>query len=446
MTHIALRHRNLRPPRETSRRSGVRRVATVAAVPLALGAALLAPAVPAYAQSAPLSRVVSENPVDYTPHVLNGKVQAIAPVGSSMVVGGQFTTIRDSGSSLQISQPNLFAFDAATGRIVKTFHPTVDGIVETAVAGPTAGTVIIGGSFTKVNGVSHRGLAMLRVSDGSLVTSFTATTNGTVYKALVRGSRLIVGGEFSTIAGAGRERLAVLDASTGKIDSAFDVPVAGNRKPDVQPKTLVFEMDATSDGHYLVILGNFLTVGGASHNQVAIVDLFTNRVTPWASSRTAAACSKTVAFFFTDVEIAPTNDWFALSARGAYSRGQLCDTASRWRLSPTTTSAAPVWVNYTGGDSLWSIAVTPAAVYVGGHQRWLDNPDCNNCAGPGAVSREGIAAIDPGSGKAMSWNPGRSRGVGVQELVATSRGLYEGCDTDRLGGEYHARIGMFPAA
>jgi hypothetical protein len=402
-------------------------------------------AAPAQAQSAALTKVVSQNPVDTTPHVLDGKVQAIAPVGSSMVVGGAFNTIRDANTSAQIAQPNLFAFDASTGRIVKTFHPSVDGSVETAVAGPVAGTVIIGGTFSKVNGASRRGLAMLRLSDGSLVTSFTATANGNVNKVLVRGNRLIVGGEFTTIAGGSRERLAVLNATTGALDTGFNVPVEGNRKPDVQPKTLVFEMDATSDGHYLVILGNFLTVGGASHNQVAIIDLFTDHVTPWASSRTSAACSSTVAFFFTDVEIAPSNDWFALSARGAYSRGQLCDTASRWRLEPGTTNAGPVWVNYTGGDSLWSIAVTPAAVYVGGHQRWLDNPDCNNCEGPGAVSRPGISAIDPSSGKALSWNPTRSRGVGVQELVATSRGLYEGCDTTQLGHEYHARIGMFPA-
>lgn len=406
---------------------------------------LVAAALPAAAQSAGLTSVVSENPVDYTPHVLDGKVQAIAPVGSAMVVGGDFTTIREATSSAQIAQADLFAFDAATGRIVKTFHPTVDGPVETAVAGPVAGTVIIGGDFRKVNGVSQRGLAMLRLSDGSLVTSFNATTNGVVNKVLVRGNRLIVGGEFTTIAGASRARLAVLDATTGKVDSSFNVPVEGNRKPTVNPKTLVFEMDATSDGHYLVILGNFTQVGGANHNQVAVIDLSQNKVTPWASNRTSSTCGATVAFFFTDVEIAPSNDWFALTARGGYSRSGLCDTATRWRLQPSTTNASPVWINYTGGDSLWSVAVTPAAVYVGGHNRWLDNPDCNNCEGPGAVSREGIGAIDPQSGKALSWNPTRTRGVGVQELVATSRGLYEGCDTDRLGHEYHGRLGMFPA-
>jgi hypothetical protein len=34
--------------------------------------------------------------------------------------------------------------------------------------------------------------------------------------------------------------------------------------------------------------------------------------------------------------------------------------------------------------------------------------------------------------------------VGVRVFVVTPRGLLVGSDTDRLGQEYHGRIGMFP--
>jgi len=92
------------------------------------------------------------------------------------------------------------------------------------------------------------------------------------------------------------------------------------------------------------------------------------------------------------------------------------------------------------------VAVTGAAVYVGGHQRYLDNPYGSDTkgAGPGAVSRVGIGAISPVTGKALPWNPTRSRGVGVRAFVATPNGLLVGSDTDQLGKEYHGRIGMFP--
>jgi hypothetical protein len=36
--------------------------------------------------------------------------------------------------------------------------------------------------------------------------------------------------------------------------------------------------------------------------------------------------------------------------------------------------------------------------------------------------------------------------VGVFALVSTSQGLWVGSDTEQLGGEFHARLGMFPVA
>jgi hypothetical protein len=405
-------------------------------------------AVPATAVSAPLTRVVSANPVDVTPHALDGTVRAIAEVGGTVVVGGSFTQVRNAANTATITRSHLMAYDASTGRILTSFAPSLDGTVETVVAAPEPGAVIVGGSFRTVNGKAQRGLVKLSLTDGSRVTAFSAVTNNAVNKVLLRGNRLLVGGEFTTIGGVSRQRLASVNAVTGAVTTGFDLPVAGSRKPDVQPHAFVWEMDATTDGRYLVVLGNFLTVAGASRNQVAVIDLQSNSLTPWQSPRTAYACGASVSFFFTDVEIAPTNDWFALSARGGYASPAstgLCDTVSRWELTPNSTSAQPTWVNYTGGDTLWSVAVTPAAVYVGGHQRWLNNPYCSNCAGPNAVSREGVGAVSPVDGSALAWNPGRARGVGAQELVATSRGLYIGSDTTRLAQEFHGRLGLFPA-
>jgi len=92
------------------------------------------------------------------------------------------------------------------------------------------------------------------------------------------------------------------------------------------------------------------------------------------------------------------------------------------------------------------VAVTGTAVYVGGHQRWQNNPYGEDVQGPGAVDREGIAALDPVNGVPLSWNPGRHRGVAAYALLATSQGLWIGSDTELIAGERRSRVALMPLA
>ncbi|MEO8330617.1 MAG: hypothetical protein ABI586_11465, partial [Candidatus Nanopelagicales bacterium] len=399
----------------------------------------------AFSMSAPLMQVVSDDPVDNTPNVLNGTVYAIAEIGNRVVVAGSFTKVQRAGSSVTRHFTNIFAYNPNNGKIDRHFKPVLDGDVDTVVGSPTGTEVIVGGYFATVNGTPRRGLVELSLADGSRVQSFVGKANGAVHKALVRGNKLIIGGRFTKVNDVDHLGLAVLDATTGELDNSFNIQIAGSRKPAIQPKPLVEEMDATADGSRLIIVGNFLTVGGDDHQQAAMINLLTNTVMPWHSDRFNNECGSSISHFLADVEIDPTGTFFAMVSRGGYSADGLCDTVTRWEMHGQDTNADPTWKNYTGGDTLWSVAVTPAAVYIAGHPRWLDNFGCNNEACPGSVEREGIAAVDPDDGSVLAWNPGRSRGVGAQELVATARGLYVGSDTDRLGGEFHARLGMFPS-
>src|SRR3954468_16499884 len=134
-------------------------------------AILLVPTGIAAAGTVRHSSVVSANPVDTTPHVLDGIVNALALVGNTAVGGGSFSEVRDAGSTTVLERDNLFAYNLATGRILTGFKPYLDRPVQALAAG-TGGTVYAGGSFTMIDESYAPGLALLRLSDGSRVTGF----------------------------------------------------------------------------------------------------------------------------------------------------------------------------------------------------------------------------------------------------------------------------------
>ncbi|MEV5412406.1 delta-60 repeat domain-containing protein [Thermopolyspora sp. NPDC052614] len=410
-----------------------------------LAAGALAPT-PSIAASGPVPHhaVVSADPVDWTPHVLNGIVNALALVNGKVVVGGKFSRVRNAGESRELARANLFAFDLATGKIDERFAPELDGPVH-ALAPGAAGTVYVGGSFDTVNHWPAHALTRLSMSDGRAVYGFAPWVSGGDVSSLVaRGSHLYVGGDFHRIGDAQRSAIARLDARSGAVDPAFAVTPGRPRGGQLK----VYAMALAGDR--LAVDGSFTTLDRLSRPQLGLIDVGSTpaRVAPWRTSAYAADCWSVFPSYVRGLDFSPDGKYFVVVTTGGPKHrggtGPTCDSAARFETHSTGGDIRPTWVNHTGGDSLYSVEVTGAAVYVGGHQRWLDNPHGSDTRGPGAVSRPGIGAIHPVTGRALPWNPTRTRGIGVKAFLAHKGGLIVGSDTTRLGREYHARVGMFP--
>ena len=387
--------------------------------------------------------VVSETPVDWTPHVLDGSVRAVAEGADVIVAGGNFERIQEPDSESELTQRHLFAFERETGELLADFRPTLDGEVRSLAV--VDDTVYVGGFFTSVNNVAQRGITQLSLSDGSLVSDFaeTAIDDGRVYGIAEHEGQLYLGGSFSSVNGEARRGIARLDAATGEVDPDFDLPISELRAGFLR----VHNLALSPDGERLLINGPFLEVAGQSRPQIAMIDTAGEeaRLSSWSTNAFTADCgAPNMHTYLHQMEFAPDSSYFVVVTTGsAHERPGLCKTASRWEVTDNP-EAEPTWVNETGGDSLYSVAVTERAVYVGGHQRWLDNPEGHNSAGPGAVDREGIGAIDPESGTALPWNPGRQRGHGAEELLATEDGLFVGSDTEWISGRYQPRLALLP--
>jgi len=413
------------------------------------GALLIGPS-PAAALNAPQAGIVSNVPAEGTPAVLDGVVNAVAQVGDRIVVGGSFTRVMQADGHV-LQRTDIFSFDAATGLVDPAFAPTVSGgLVSTLSPGPDGTSVFAGGTFDTVNGQPEKRLVKLTLADGSIVPAFQAALMGSwVEDSDVRGNTLYIGGAIISVNGVTRGRFAALNATTGAVDPNVALDFTDQRAG----KLRVAHFDISPDGTRLIATGTFTKVDGLDRQQIAMIDLSTTpaSVTAWQTDAFAPACATRFDTYIRDVSFSPDGSYFVVANTGAWFGGSaahvLCDSVQRWEAGATGPGQEPTWVDYTGGDSLTQVAATGAAVYVGGHQRYLNNPYRGDAPGAGAVSRMGIAALDPVNGLPYTWNPGRyPRGSGVWAFLGTADGLWVGSDTDYVDFAYHPRLALLPLA
>ena len=401
--------------------------------------------------------IVSQDPVAQTPNILDGTVYSITQVGDLVVVGGTFTSVRNANTSAILPRNHLFAFSASTGKVSTTFVPDPNGgSVNKVLAAPDGTSVYVGGSgINTVAGTRVKNLFRLDVATGRLTGGFTpAQPNAPVKDLEVVGNRLWVAGKFTSLGGRSQVALGTVDAATGAYDGYFGGVLAGKHNSKPGSVTDVVAIASNPANNQLVAIGNFTSVNGLSRSQIAKFDLSgpSAALSPWSTTQYTSACSSSFDTYMTDVEYATDGSYFIVSTTGAY--GGLtasmagtsgCDGVARFESASTSPTGA-TWTAYTGGDTTWTVEVTRNVVYVGGHMRWENNPSRSDASGQGAVSRPGIAALNPVNGMPYSWNPTRSRGVGVQDMLATGDGLYVGSDTNTIGSETHYKIAMLPLA
>jgi hypothetical protein len=412
---------------------GISRLATAFGVAMAVALVTASPATAGVAHPAQ----VSTNPAGFTPDVNDGAVQKVLQVGSILYAGGYFTSVTKGAT---VARQNLFSFNASTGA-VQAFAPRTDGPVWALAS--DGRSLYVGGDFTSVNGVARRGLAKLNLTTGAVDPNFNARLDGRVRDAVLVGGRLIIGGTFA-------KRLQAVNPTTGADTGYINLGISGSAAVPAEP-TKVQKFAVNPAGTRLVAVGNFTTVSGQRRWRAFVVDLGTTSATlnAWRYAPLEQLCtSPDRTDYLRDVDFSPDGTYFVMVSTGNVPlTGQvgtaICDAAARFEISiPNPTR--PTWINYTGGDTLHSVVVTGAAVYVQGHQRWLNNPQGRSAAGPGAVERPGIGAIDPRTGLATSWNPTKSRGIGGMDLYATPQGLWVPSDTEKIGGETHKRIAFLP--
>ncbi|MGV2984784.1 fibrinogen-like YCDxxxxGGGW domain-containing protein [Microbacterium sp. AGC85] len=140
---------------------------------------------------------------------LNTEVAVFGEADGKVFVGGNFRYVqRNQSGTDQVQQPNLAAFDIATGQWVPGFRPTLNGQVKAITTLPD-GRIAVGGQFSTVNGVAQPGLAFLDPDTGALsgwqvAAEHRATGSVPYIRGLdVQDNHLYVAGAFTHLTAVG---------------------------------------------------------------------------------------------------------------------------------------------------------------------------------------------------------------------------------------------------
>ena len=184
---------------------------------------------------------------DFAP-TLNGagRSLALSEDGKTLYVAGEFDRVNDEWHS------RLAAFDISQGHgtLISSFQPVFSTTVkDIAVAGDT---LYVGGYFTKVNKQQRTRLAALKASTGELLdwTASAEGPNAQVYAIEVSPdhSKVVIGGSFSTVNGSSKPGygMALLSASTGEV---LPMPVNDTVRTAGE-KAAIFDIAVDEDGFY----------------------------------------------------------------------------------------------------------------------------------------------------------------------------------------------------
>jgi len=306
----------------------------------------------------------------------NGTVSAIAVSGSTVYVGGNFTSMGGQPRN------NIAALSAATGGAT-TWNPNANsGVRAFAISGST---VYVGGDFTRIGGKARNYIAALDAATGA-ATSWNPNADSSVRALAISDSTAYVGGFFTIISEQLRNRIAALSTATG---AATDWNPNQN-----DPSGGVFALGVSGSTVYAG--GAFLSVGEQPRFYIAAIDKATGAVTAW---------NPTVSGQWPNVSV----DALAVSGGTICAGGRFTSVGGQTRNNiaalDTVTAKATAW-NPNAGGYVRALALSSGALYIGGDFTTIGGVACPYFAQfdlPGLPAAPSNPAADSATTVSIRW-------------------------------------------
>jgi PKD repeat protein len=406
--------------------------------------------------------VVPETAHTDLPKISNGEITDIKVIGNRVFIAGSFTRIQNQRgtNTTSYTRTGLASYNLTTGLVDTAFNPVFGGGgVDTIAVTPDNTKLYATGSFGTVNGTTRRGLVQLNMSTGAPVSSFVASLNARGSEVVATNSTLYVGGRFTKVNNLARVGLAALNATTGAVDTGFVNNLSGGL--GVGGALTVQRLLLTHDLSKLVVIHTGRQVAGQDRYGVAMVNASTKQLLPWRTTlwednlQFVGGIQRAIGG-----AISPDDSYFVVTSGSGGDRPPINDTAMAFPIDGGS-DVKTKWITRCF-DSIYSVAISEKAVYIGGHFAWNESPsapdpwpgldDVGYGTGQGlsgyglgdaVVNREHLGALSPVDGKALEWNPGSNSYEGNKAMEITPRGLFTGGDATTQAGANIGRIAFF---
>jgi PKD repeat protein len=399
------------------------------------------------------------------PIISNGEVFDIETIGSNVYIAGSFSSIRNNrgGNTTSYTRPGIAMYNLDTGLVSTTFAPSISGGgIDAVEASPDGTKLFVGGNFSTVSGQTRRDIVSLNPTTGALNTAFTANADAKVGDIAVTNSTVYMGGTFHHVNGAVKGGLAAVNITSGQVISNFSNDLSGgigtNGTAGVQ--RLVISPDLTK----LLVVHTAKQIAGQDRYGAALIDATTNKLLPWNTN-----LWKDNLQYVGGIQrayggaISPDGSYFVVTSGSGGDRPPINDTAMAFPMNggADPSNVQPLWITRCF-DSIYSVAISEKAVYIGGHFAWNESPTAPDpwpgldnvgygtgqglsgySLGDAVVRRDHLGALDPATGHALEWNPGSKSGEGNKAMEVTSRGLFTGGDTMFQGEGNVGRVAFF---
>ena len=355
----------------------------------------------------------------WNPNVTGNSINELLISGTTLYAGGDFTVIGQQNRN-NIAVLETVGTGDGTGKANGIWDPNITSSIVTAMALDAVNNrLYVGGNFSGVGGQVRCNVAMVDAVDGgdgsgSVDATFKPNANDHVHAITLSGdgNTLYMGGAFTGIGAFIRNGIAAINKTTG---------IATNWNPDANGRVNTMILS----GNTLYVGGLFTGIGGQTRNRIAALDTTTdtNNARAWNPDSDGSVLSM---LLNNDGSVLYVGGEFANIGGSARSRIAALDTT-------TNTNNAKAW-NPDADNTVSTMLLNGTTLYVGGL-----------FANIGGSTRNYIAALDTttDTNNATSWNPGVSNSAGasgINTMALYETTLYVGGRFDNIGGSERNNI------